>query len=214
MESEFKTQVSRDHYFNQYDSLQRFISYFYQIDEVKRNNPKSVLEIGVGNKTVSDYLKRTGVEVTTCDFDHSLEPDVVADARKLPFESDRFDLILACEILEHIPFSDFENALSELKRVSSETVILSVPYSCAFFEYIFSISVPFFSKIFNYKIKVPYFISRVEFGKTNNEHYWEMGTNGYSKIKIRRILKKHFKIDKEFSPVLNSHHYFFILKKF
>lgn len=40
-----------------------------------------------------------------------------------------------------------------------------------------------------------------------------MGRRGYSKNKIRKILKKYFKIKDEFQPILNSYHYFFVLTK-
>jgi len=47
----------------------------------------------------------------------------------------------------------------------------------------------------------------------NGEHYWEIGRKNYPKSKIREIIKKHFKIKTEFSPMLNAYHYFFVLEK-
>lgn len=46
-------------------------------------------------------------------------------AQKLPFLDKDFDLITCCEVLEHI--SDFEKALSEIKRVGRSHFIFSVP---------------------------------------------------------------------------------------
>jgi SAM-dependent methyltransferase len=51
---------------------------------------------------------------------------VVADARRLPFEDGRFDLVIACEVLEHLP--DPEHALAECARVSRRHVLASVPW--------------------------------------------------------------------------------------
>ncbi len=129
----FKTQVTREHYYQGYDSLERFISYFYQIKSVIDLKPSNVLEVGIGNKTVSDYLKRSGYQVTTCDFAKDLEPDVVADVRMLPFKDDKFDVILAAEVLEHIPFDEVAKALSELRRVSKKYLIVSIPSYGSYF---------------------------------------------------------------------------------
>ena len=38
----FKPQVSKEHYFRGYDTKERVISYWYQINEVIRTNPKKV----------------------------------------------------------------------------------------------------------------------------------------------------------------------------
>ena len=48
------------------------------------------------------------------------------DATTLPFPDDSFDLVLAIEVLEHVPTPD--HALSELSRVCSGTFVASVPF--------------------------------------------------------------------------------------
>jgi len=59
-----KTQVEPNHYFSMsYDSKERFISYWYQINEIIKLNLKRVLEIGIGNSFVSKYLEERGIEV-------------------------------------------------------------------------------------------------------------------------------------------------------
>ena len=55
-----KTQVDKDFYCKQYDDLGRFISYYYQIKLALDLNVEKFLEIGIGNKTVSSYLKNKG----------------------------------------------------------------------------------------------------------------------------------------------------------
>nr|WP_256444588.1 methyltransferase domain-containing protein [Aquihabitans sp. G128] len=44
---------------------------------------------------------------------------------RLPFEADTFDLVLAIEVLEHVPYPEL--ALSELHRVARRDVVVSVP---------------------------------------------------------------------------------------
>ena len=52
-----KPQVEPNHYFNEsYNSKERFISYWHQINEIIKLKPKKVLEIGIGNGFVSKYL--------------------------------------------------------------------------------------------------------------------------------------------------------------
>jgi ubiquinone/menaquinone biosynthesis C-methylase UbiE len=212
-QEKFPVQVDKSHYFSKYDNVYRFISYYQQIESIIQTKPETILEIGVGNKTVSNYLKQSGYSITTCDFDRELLPDIVGDVRELPFENNSFDTIAACEILEHLPFSDFEKTLEELKRVSKKHVVLSFPYSCAYFEGSIRLTVPFFQKQFHFSIRFPYFFLKIEINEGNKEHYWEIGRKGYSKKVVRNILEKHFTILNEFHPILNSYHYFFILRK-
>src|SRR3989338_10935584 len=110
--------LKKKFYFDDYDSLGRFISYFYQIKETINTKPKTILEIGIGNKTVCYYLKYAGFHVTTLDINKELNPDKVGDIRDIPFPNNQFDTVIACEILEHIPFLDLPKAFEELKRVS------------------------------------------------------------------------------------------------
>lgn len=214
MTSKFDVQVKAGHYFSSlYDSPQRFISYFKQIEMVRALKPKRVLEIGPGNMTVSNYLKQSGIDLNTCDFDSELQPDFVADIRNLPFQNESYSVVVACEILEHLPWHDFDIAISELYRVSQEHVIISIPYSSANFEIVFEFPLikRFFKRpFFNFSLSIPYFFRPAKF---DGQHYWEMGRKGFSRHVIRQALEKHFLILDESSPVLNSCHRFFLLKK-
>lgn len=206
------TQVKPEHYSKNYDSVDRFISYFYQINSITQTLPKNILEIGVGNKTVSNYLKQANFKITTCDFDIKLNPDKVGDIRKLPFRNKSFSTVSAFEVLEHIPFSDFEKALKEMHRVSKKNVIISIPYNSAYFETVIKTSSPILNKQLKFAIRIPRFDRTINI-KEHKEHYWELGTKNYSKKRIKTILNKYFIIKKEFHPLLNSYHYFYIMLK-
>jgi len=198
--------MTQTYKFSKYDYLDRWISYWHQIDEVLKLNPKNILEIGIGNKTVYDCLKKEGVDVKTLDIDKELKPDFIADVLKMPLKDNSFDLILCAEILEHLPFEDFEKAFSELKRVSIKYVVLSLPHFGPPIK--FSFKIPFLKEIkFSFKIPFP---KKHQF---HGEHYWEIGKRGFSIRRIRKIIKKYFKIEKEFIPFENQYHHFFILKK-
>ena len=107
------------------DDLGTFKSYYYQVKFITELKPESILEVGIGNKTLNNYLKQHRYSVTACDFDKTFNPDVAADVRDLPFKDNEFDVVCAFQILEHIPWEDFPTALSELQRVSKKNVVFS-----------------------------------------------------------------------------------------
>ncbi|MBN2087477.1 class I SAM-dependent methyltransferase [Candidatus Peregrinibacteria bacterium] len=207
MNNKFKIQVPKGHYYENYDYLERFISYYYQIDFVRKLKPKNVLEIGIGNKTVSNYLKQTGIKTDTCDFDKNLEPDYVADIRQLPFKDESYDVVMACEILEHLPWEDLDKALKELNRVSKKHILISIPYPSIYCEII--IHFPIIKSIYFF-FQWPFPLKKIEFA---GEHYWEMGRKNHPAKVVRKKIKRHFKILEEFRPKLDKYHCLFLLEK-
>jgi SAM-dependent methyltransferase len=51
---------------------------------------------------------------------------IQASALELPFANSTFDLVLAIEVLEHLP--DPGQAMREIARVASDAVVVSVPW--------------------------------------------------------------------------------------
>lgn len=189
-----------------YDYQSRWMSYWYQINTVLELKPKNVLEIGVGNKTVSNYLKNQGLEITTLDIDEKLKPDIVGDILKIPLGDDSFDVVLCAEVLEHIPFEDFEKGLIELRRVTRKYVVLSLPHFGPPIK--LSFKAPLIKEV-KVAFKIPLPIKH----KLDGGHYWEIGKKIYPLAKIKKIIKQYFKITKEFIPFENQYHHFFILEK-
>lgn len=183
-----ENQVNKDHYNWDYESIERWRSYYKQIDNILKNIDKEndeILEIGVGNHFVQDKLKRLGVSSTSVDFDEELNPDVVANITDLPFENDSFNLVCAFEVLEHLPFDKFEKALKEMKRVSKKTILFSVPYKAFKLHLAFKF-LPYIP-IKKFEINIPYFFMRHEF---DGQHYWEAGKRNYSVKKIKNKIKR------------------------
>ena len=100
-------------------------------------SPRRILEIGVGEGHVMTRVRERfpGVPLVGVDLpDESLGDDwrqqqlacTFGDATTLPFPDDSFDLVLAIEVLEHVPGP--EAALTELSRVCSGTFVASVPF--------------------------------------------------------------------------------------
>ena len=210
MTKKAKLQVDKPHYFNlKYDSKERWASYWYQINEVVKLKPKTVLEIGVGNKTVSGYFKKIGIKVTTVDFGKNLKPDIVASVLNLPFKKNSFDVVLCAEVLEHLPFKDFPKALKEIYKVTKNAAIITLPHFSITNLYFGFKLIPFIAKKeFTYKIDFP--IKHQFLG----EHYWEIGKRNYPLNEIIDNIKRTgFKIGKTYYPKENYYHHFFVLLK-
>ncbi len=209
-----KGQVKKQHYHNLgYNDIFRFLSYQHQIELILRLKPKRVLEIGVGNKTLSNYLKQSGVNTITCDIDKELRPDVVGDILNLPFKRNEFDVVVAFEVLEHLPFEKFDQAIGEMHRVSKRTVIISLPYPCLHISA--AIKFPLINKLIkspipSFSIRIPKFYKNPIF---DGEHYWELGQRGRSNREIKEHLETKFKVLNQSHPVMEPYHEFFVLEK-
>ena len=205
-----KPQVESNHYFNKsYDTKERFISYWHQINEIIKLNPKTVLEIGVGNGFVSKYLKERKVNVLTLDIDKRLSPDVVGSVLNMPFSDELFDVMACYQVLEHLPFENFSEALSEIFRVSKSYAILSLPDASRVYRVYLQIP-----KIGIFKRLIPLPRLKNPIHKFDGEHYWEIGKAGYplSKI-IKEIQTAGFRVEKTYRIFENPYHRFSILRK-
>ena len=203
-------QVEKTHYdFLKYEDICRFASYYFQLKTVIKINPKNILEIGKGSGFFYREIMRQNIDITVADFDSTLNPDVVADVRKLPLPDNSYACVCAFQILEHIPFSDFETALNELKRVSKEYVFISLPDKGRYLK--LDLVLPKIGKI-----KKMYSLARFKRDRHSfdGEHYWEIDKKGYDEKKIQDIL-----IDSEWKLILNNrlfenpYHRFYLLKK-
>ncbi len=187
-----------------YVNKRRFVSYWCQINEIIKLDPKLVLEIGVGNKLVTNFIKSKGIDVVTMDIDKRLNPNIVGDITSLPIKSNSFDLIACFEILEHIPFSKLKKTLRELKRVTTSYVLISVPDQ----KKCMRIRLPFIGKLM---IKYPS-LKKMN-GKPGGTHYWEINRRGYPLKKIKDIFEDvGFNIEDTYRLFENPYHRFFILK--
>lgn len=125
----YEPQVGKEHYSGKaYRSLERWSSYWHQLELVRSASPQTVLEVGVGEGVVARELKATGVAVTTLDIATDLHPDIVGSVTAIPTQDRSYDLVLAAEILEHIAFKDVPQALRELARVARTHVVISIPH--------------------------------------------------------------------------------------
>lgn len=198
-------QITKDdgYRFGSYGFEGRFISYFHQLREILSLKPSSVLEVGVGDKVFGSFLKNnTTVAYTSVDIAEDLEPDVIGSVLSLPFEDKSFDVVCAFEVLEHLPFEDFDTALSELSRVAKKAVVVSLPHFGPMMS--FSFKIPLIKEV-RFAYKLPLYKEHV----FNGQHYWEIGKKGYPTSRIREKLRAHGKITRDFVPWGSGYHHFF-----
>jgi ubiquinone/menaquinone biosynthesis C-methylase UbiE len=100
-------------------------------------DPTKVLEVGAGEGEILERLARRfpnasvqGIDLPDDDLaEEWTRRGVTAefgDATAMRFTDEEFDLVLAIEVLEHIPQP--EKALREMARVVNGTVVFSVPF--------------------------------------------------------------------------------------
>lgn len=199
-------QVSKEHYsFEKYTDIPRWISYWHQINEALKLKPNSVLVIGPGDGVVVNYLKKHIEEVKTFDIALDLNPDIQGSVLDLSKCIDKkFDLIICCQVLEHLPFEDFEKVLNQIK-LHSRHFILSLPYAQT---NLFEIFIRLPKKLsFYFNLVLPKLYKKWTF---DGEHYWEVGTKNHSKTKILNIINKFFEVKKTYHVRFNKYHLFYI----
>ena len=104
------------------------------------HTPQRALEVGCGEGVIADRMQRRWGEVVALDLpDAGLRAQwrrypaprfLHADAHALPFGDGRFDVVVAAEVLEHLP--DPVAGLKEMARVGRRHLVLSVPQEPVF----------------------------------------------------------------------------------
>jgi 2-polyprenyl-3-methyl-5-hydroxy-6-metoxy-1,4-benzoquinol methylase len=104
-------------------------------DLYRGTGARRVLEVGCGEGHLADQLIKTSrpEQFEACDVAlrpaPNLDPQIVlreASIYALPYAAASFDLVVCCEVLEHL--HDPSAGLAELARVSARHVLLSTPW--------------------------------------------------------------------------------------
>jgi hypothetical protein len=196
-----------NHYnFQTYVDLPRWTSYWHQIMETLALAPKTVLIVGMGDSIVQHCLRER--EIYTFDFDKNLHPDFEGDVVNIDvlLGDRKFDVILCCQVLEHLSHDMFENILQQMEQ-HADNVIISLPYSAM--KYRFEIKLPIIKTI-KVNIYIHKFFKKHKF---DGVHYWEIGTRGHTKRSVLKSMRKFFTVEKWYVAPYNPYHVFFILKK-
>lgn len=208
-------QVDSKHYkFSEYVGEDRWCSYYKQIEEIINCKAKSVLLIGMGDGLVPNVVSQIcdDIKITTFDFAEDLNPDICGDVLELSsnanIQGGGYDAVVCCQVLEHLPYEEFEKALRQINTClkKSGKLILSLPDGGT--EMAFSLRIPKFCKM-SFFCRVPkIWRNTIEF---NGEHYWEVNTaRTYTARKVRKVIKSVFNLEKEYLVNNNHYHRFYI----
>lgn len=94
------------------------------------DGPKTrVLDLGCGRGALVEELEGVGLEAFGVDLgdDVRTRRGVVGNAVALPFRADAFDVVVALDIVEHVPADAQAELWAEIKRVARGIVLLTVP---------------------------------------------------------------------------------------
>jgi len=97
------------------------------------NKGKIALDVGARDGYISwkltDYFdKVVALDLEKPDIEYENVEPVAGDVTNLQFEDNSFDLVLCAEVLEHIPTDLLAHACNELSRITSDSLIIGVPY--------------------------------------------------------------------------------------
>lgn len=85
-----------------------------------------VLDVGGKNGLLADISRITP---TIIDLEKSDEPNFVqGNALAMPFDDNSYDVVITCDVLEHIDNKDRKKFIEELTRVAKHHVIISAPF--------------------------------------------------------------------------------------
>jgi len=207
--SEWKAQVQvqAGHYGARYDDWDKWTNYWWQIRAVADSGSHDVLEIGVGSRVVSSWLRNNGVRLATLDIDSQLAPDFVGSADALPFPDNSFDAIICAEVLEHMPFGSSCQAIREIYRVTRKHAFVTVPQFALSFAILCRLPL---LHLREFRFRIPYRRAL----PTGGEHYWEIGRPGYPLRRLKReFAGAGFRIVSDRRMMTNYSHCFFKLQK-
>lgn len=195
--------------FSRYVTRGRWLSFWHQVNEIMEYNPNTVLEIGKGPGILEAILKHYGVKYFSMDICLDLEPDCVASVTKLPFKDEAFDMVGCFQVLEHIPYTYFAQAVSEIARVSKNTFVISLPDARLSWQYSFHIP-----KLGQVRFSIPRPQLRPKKHLFDGQHYWEINKADYSLARIINDIENiGVTVEKTYRVMDNEYHRFFCCKK-
>ena len=203
-----QVQVTPEHYgFERYDDRERWMSYWYQVREALRFRPRTVLEIGPGTGVFRSYLRGLDITVHGCDIDTTRRPDFVGSVAALDCvlpPGTHYDVAVAFQVLEHLPFDQFETCLAQLARTASH-VLVSLPH----YGWMMRLQVAFFGLRLSRGLQIPFPWERRDDG--DPQHFWELGVE-WPIRRVTQAMGRHFEIlDRYFIPE-NPYHYMWVLR--
>jgi len=172
--SDWIAQLEKETHWRYYWQQQKLMSNYLSTND-------KLLEIGVGSKFTSNYLKSKNFDIKTIDIDADKKPDIVANITDYK-SSEMYDHVLAFEIFEHLPFEDFEKAIENISDYCKKSIFMSIPRNEKL-RLRLSLDLKFF-KIEDFQIAT----------KRNKiltkHHHWELDYKNYTQQRVIDVFSK------------------------
>lgn len=198
--------LGREKYLSErYFSYGQLWSFVEQIHHIRAFSSQSLIEIGVGNGFVSTFLRTIGLNVKTFDINPDLMPDIVAKVQDIKdfVSPNEFDLISCCEVLEHMPFEEFEITIRSFSELSNG-LFLTLPINGRNIGMGGLIKLPKFQHWFSLWLRLPVR------SLLPDMHFWEINyDHDTSEKAILKLLNKYYhKVDSGYFKLNHYHRYF------
>jgi len=180
--------------------LSNFINAYYELRDVETiPRCRTILLIGPGQGLEAGVLRWRGYAVETFDIDPTFNPDHLGSVHDMRmFSSQRFDVIIASHVLEHLAEPYLDDALKEIARVGRYAIIylpvagrhaqVRVEPGVAGIDW--RLRLDFFNYVERVDATTPRFMS--------GEHFWEVGRRGFRAADVRKRLSRWFTILHEY----------------
>jgi len=201
--------------FLKYVDINLWSSFYYQIFELLSITQKtdSILEVGKGTGVLGAVIKGLGFSYESMDINPNLQPDHIGSVDKMPFGDKSYDIIGCFEVIEHLPYDKFTDALFELFRVANKAVIISLPNAKRMIP--FYVWVP---KILRKKILIPFPFYNPDNHPTDPAHHWEINREAHHFRQIKDTMQEisnryAFSFEREYRIWENPYHHLFVFYK-
>ena len=185
-----------------------FGSYWHQVNEALVEGVNSVLVIGQGDNIVPFILKSQGLAVDTFDIVKDMNPTYVGSVLDIgEIVKRKYDCILCCEVLEHLPLDKLEKIVSQFNDIATQKIIISLPiFGLAGYIKIWA---PKYIN-FTFVIRVPYY--KLGHKVMCKEHYWELNSKYVKRKDVDEIFERNFKVLNAYRVKDTPYHMFYILE--
>lgn len=163
------------------ESREHWVFYWYQqklMEGLVTPGDDRILEIGVGSGFTANYCRHRGLKVTTLDIDADKDPDIVANVVSYDFK-DTYDHLMAFEVMEHIPYREFERLMKKLPSFIDDFAFLSLPRNELSLVSL-DLELPKLPRI-QWEWSVPARTIQWE------NHHWELGYREYTRERVRSL---------------------------
>ncbi len=111
------------------DIFIRYLPILHIADAIRQKDEQlEILDVGGANGIAAELLEKDSVIIADlAAFEH--ENMVIADAARLPFVDDTFDIAISIDTLEHIHPTSREKVMEEVLRVCIRGALLVFPYN-------------------------------------------------------------------------------------